>query len=599
MVVLEPDSVAAVQAKINSTAAMASMFDLTPIEFPIVFRENGDWAQYVDEYNADGTMRAPGVCIIDPDGNFYAANHFMTLAHPGIDWVVRRVDEVLGARQPVDTILALDRSGSMGYPPPSGGSPDMKIDILKDAVGVFLDVWEANAVPGDRVGVVDFNGDLGQYVDPITTDNLVPVPDSVPDVDLYVRGLSHGGITCMGGAVANGLDALEESGRRHIILFSDGMQNCNPVLVEDGPFIQILHVDPADVGAHDFVDYILGDSGIAPKPGIDLEDFDTRIHTIGVGLSGSPWTDLMSEIASETHGLHFETPAPEIDLQNFYLNDLLESFKGATPQLVQHPHGTFGPAEGYAQDRCWINSTARWLTVVLSWQGDPDQNQLLCTLEAPDGTLIEIHSRTKAAPRRRVISMPLPTYHYDRLVNHAGEWRLHIMGRAKESVPYQVFWIVDDWHVHFDVATIDRSYRVGESLLLQATLLQDGEPLSARQIQKAMVRVASPTVDLGEFLDSYKVDPAEWKRAKERGEELELISETELKLYALSQDKEAIAHCTKMSVQSVAMDYEQGKLVNKIEFTQPGMHRFDLYVDALDRKGYHIVRTRTLNVFVK
>ena len=152
----------------------------------------------------------------------------------------------------------------------------------------------------------------------------------------------------------------------------------------------------------------------------------------------------MSEVASQTNGLFYETPAPEVDLQNFYLNDLMESFKGATPQIIHHALDAFNPQKTKAKETCWINSTAQWLTVALTWQGEADRNRLTCNLEAPDGTLVEIHSRTKTAPRRLVISMPLPTYHYGRLVDHVGQWRLHVYGSSEGDVSYQVFWIVDD-----------------------------------------------------------------------------------------------------------------------------------------------------------
>lgn len=482
---------------------MASYLDLTPTEFPIVFRENGDWAQYVDEYKADGSMAAPGTAIIDQMGNFYAVNHFMTLPAPGIDWVVRKVDELLGGRRPVDTILALDRSGSMGDPPPSGGSPDPKIDILKDAVGVFLDVWEANAVPGDRVGIVDFHGSVNCYIDPATSSNLVPLLDSLADVTGYVMGLTDSGITCMGGAMAMALDALAESGRRHIILFSDGMQNCNPVLVEDGPFLQILHVDPGDVADYDFVEYIFGDSGVPPKPGTDLSDFDTRVHTIGVGLSGPPWTDLMSEIALESEALHFETPAPEVDLQNFYLNSLMEAFKGATPQILKRTYKEFNQEEGYAQETCQINNTARWLTVVLSWTGNPHKDELVGLLEAPGGHLIELTGRVKTSPRRLIFSMPLPTYSYDKLVHHAGTWRLHIMGRTQGATPFQCFWIVEDHRVVFDLEYPRKQYAAGTTLPIAINLTLDGEPIPANAIRQAQARVTYPARSPSDLLSRY------------------------------------------------------------------------------------------------
>jgi hypothetical protein len=604
LVALKPDTFAALQTNIAASGSYPARYDLTPVEYPIIFRENGDWTQYIDEYHANpfpppSTLPdTPGISIIDTAGKFYAIRHGSYDVHAGIDWVVRTVDELLGGRQPVDTILALDRSGSMSSPPPSGAS-DPKISILKDAVGVFLDVWEANAVTKDRVGVVDFSDTVHQYSHPVTGAHLVPLATDSLAVRSYISSLSAGGWTCMGGAVAKGLDKLASSARRHIILFSDGMQNYNPVLADVGWPLQILNVAPAAVGSYTMVTGIHGDSGVPPKTGQDLNSFDTHIHTIGVGLPGSPWTDLMSRVAVQTYGLHFHTPAPEVDRQNCYVNDLLESFKGATPQLAQYTLGTYDPEESYAQDNCWINSTARWLTVVLSWQGNPDENRLLCNLEAPDGTVIEIHGRTRTAPRRRIISMPLPSYHYDRLVKHAGKWRLHIMGTTKAAVPYQVFWIVDDRRVQFDIEPVDRVYRVGDTFPVKARLLQDGEPLPPARIEEATVRAASPAVDLRAFLSDYHIDPAEFERMKKKMIELGLTSEDEFKLHILCRDKDAVARCTATRVRSIPMKLLRGDWVARFTFEIAGIHRFDLHMTALDDEKQPIVRARTLNVFVE
>lgn len=606
MVAMEanPDTLAGLQNNIVATGSMLAQYQLTPIQYPIVFRENGDWAQYVDEYKSnpfpppDTLPASPGIAIINQTGRFYAIRSGSFDTHAGIDWVVKKVDELLGGRQPVDTILALDRSNTMNDLPPLGGQ-DPKIAILKDAVGVFLDVWETHAVPGDRVGVVDFSDTVRQYSQPSTGAHLVPVATDTSAVHSYVDSLVADGWTCMGGAVAESLDALAASGRRHIILFSDGMQNYNPVLVDVNVLqIQILRVDPANVGEYKLITGIYGDSGVPGKPGQNLADFGTHIHTIGVGLEGQPWSELMSSVAWQTDALYFQTPAPAADLQNFFINDLLESFKGATLQLVQHTLGTYDRTAGYAQDSCWINRTARWLTVVLSWQGNPDHNQLVCNLEAPDGTLIELQSRIKAAPRYRVISMPLPPFHHDRLINHVGQWKLHIMGTTRGAVTYQVFWTVDDRHVHFEIPRVERLYHVRDDYLLWGQLLEDGEPIPASRIQQSTVRVASPVVNLEQFLREYKIAPARLRRLRREAKELKLTSEEEVKLYALSQDKEAVAQCAQQRIQSIPMNFQDGKLTSSVNFTIPGIHRFDLHVSALDRQGSRIVRTRTLNILV-
>jgi hypothetical protein len=64
---------------------------------------------------------------------------------------VRAVAEA-GPERPVDLVLVLDRSGSMGTTPP--GSPDSKLQILKSSVNEFLN---NNFTANDRIGMVSFS----------------------------------------------------------------------------------------------------------------------------------------------------------------------------------------------------------------------------------------------------------------------------------------------------------------------------------------------------------------------------------------------------------------------------------------------------------
>ncbi len=582
---------------------------LSSITYPIVLRlsgdlgPNGDWARYVDEYDGYGgpnTPSWPGIAIVDKAGKFSAVRAYPggnANLHKEVDWAVKTIDALLGGRQPIQVALALDRSGTMSELPPSGGSVS-KIDILKDAVNVFFDVWEAHTVIGDKVAVVDFSDSVSQYAQSGSGAVLVPLGPNAISVRSYVGSLIGGGWTCMGGAIAQALDTVQ-AGRRHIILFSDGMQNYNPVLADvDSGSIQILKVAPADAGNFQLLDGIFGDSGVPPKPGKNLRDFDTRIHAIGVGLPGPPWSDLMSRIAGETGGLHFETPAPLADLQSFYINALLDAFAGATPQLVQHSQGVFDPQTRPPEELCRLNGTAQWLTLVLSWEGDPDRNRLECCLEAPDGTLIEIASRTRSAPKRCVVSMPLPTFHYNRLVSQVGCWRLHILGVTSAPTAYQVFWIVDDAQVHFSIDRIRTPCHVGQLAHLTAKLDYRGGPVSALQIQDAVVRLAAPTTDIQQFLRTYRADSSVLRRLKADASFRELPSEMALKLRALSLDKEAVAQCTRMEQKNLPLAIEKGRFTTSVRLEKSGIHRFDFQVKALDHHGHLVTRSRTLNLWV-
>lgn len=609
---LEPDTVAALQSLIPTRIGMSSYGPLAGITYPIVQRENGDqsspnwdWRRYVDEYDGYGGPGAgswPGIAVIDKTGAFSGVRAYPAAsynAHSEVDWVVKTVDQALGGRQPVDIVLALDRSGSMASLPPSGGAAS-KMDVLKDAVGVFLDVWESHSVPKDRAGTVDFDDAVSQLTQSGTGSPLLPLATEANIVRSYVQGLYPDGLTCIGGAVAKSVDALSASARKHVILFSDGMQNFNPVLARLNyqPDIRILDVDPANVANYELVECIYGDSGIPPKPAQTLRSFNTHIHTIGVGVSGQPWSDLMTGVAAETDGCHFETPAPEVDLQNFYLNALIDSLQGATPQLLRHSYGTFDSTRALPPDDCWVNTSCRWLSVVLSWQGDPDHNQLQCNLEAPDGTLVEISGRTRWAPRRLAISLPLPVYHRDRLIDHVGRWRLRVTGATAGAVGYQVFWVADDPRVHFDVVRLDRQYCVGDTLLAWASLLEADDPVPLSRLEECTLRVASPVVDADRFLREHAV-PVVLARQYEKGvEDRDLSPANGLKLWALTQDGEALSRYTKKRTQAVRMTCKEGKATHAIRLAKSGLHTLSLEASGVDRRRARISRTRTISVWV-
>ena len=419
-------------------------------------------------------------------------------------------------------------------------------------------------------------------------------------VDAYVSGLSVGGMTSMGGATATALDELASSTRKHIILFSDGMQNYNPMLA-DTPTdqIQILEVDTADVGDHDLVSWVYGDTGVAGKPRQDLSSFGTHIHTIGVGVPSSPWTELMDQVAVQTDGTQFQTPAPELDLQSFYITDLLESFKGATPQLLRHRHHSFSPKNCPLTDSCWLSSTVKRLTIALTWQGDPDRNQLCCALEAPDGTLLDLHERTMASPRRRIITIPLPVYHRGRLLNPAGKRHLHVTGRVRQEIPCQVFWIADDHRVHLHFGWRKRLYRVGDSLKINVQLTQDDKPLPTSAIRKTALTVDAPAVNHQRFFNEYRVSAAKLRSARKKMKWPGPYTDSAVKLFVLNHDKEAVAKVTRTIGKRVRLESTRDALSGAFTFTKPGIHRFTMNVESDDRQDGRVVRTTTGSVYVR
>ena len=350
-------------------------------------------------------------------------------------------------------------------------------------------------------------------------------------------------------------------------------------------------------------DYRLGNMALdSEDPGRVVAVFDWEMATLGAPLADLGymliyWIEAGDGPAAE----HLEPriTAPALDLQSFYIADLLESFKGATPQLLRHQHATFTPGSGPLTDSCWISSTVRRLIIALTWQGDADRNQLTCALETPDGTLLELHERTSASARRRILTIPLPAYHRGRLVDTAGRWRLHVTGSVKQEVPCQIFWIADDYRIHLRLDWPRRLYRVGDTLRLNAQLVKDKEALASKKIHKAMLNVTAPVVNFQRFFKEYKVSPAKLQSAKKQMKWPGLHTDSAVRLFVLSQDKRAVTQVTKTSRRRVPLKSERGALTGSFSFKKTGVHRLTLEVDTVDRLGEHVVRTTTNSVYVR
>ncbi len=153
------------------------------------------------------------------------------------------------ARDPVDVALVLDVSGSMDEISVGGAAP--RIEVLRDAVELFVETWRRFTVPEDRLGIVYFES----AVEPALLDGAISTlfcPHHREFVD-DVRDHPTGNLTALGGGVLSGVRSFEAGAvRRHAIVVTDGMQNVSPIVTESG--IEVVFFD-------------LGDTLVEPGPG--------------------------------------------------------------------------------------------------------------------------------------------------------------------------------------------------------------------------------------------------------------------------------------------------------------------------------------------
>ena len=130
-------------------------------------------------------------------------------------------------------MLTLDFSGSMSAPACPGCAT--RADVLKDAVELFVQLWSAVSVPSDRMGVTYFRTDVEQF--DLAGETLPLLSDGGDDIIGDVNGQMPGNSTAMGGGLQRAIEALDglaDTPIRRIILFTDGMQNVNPMVQSVG-----------------------------------------------------------------------------------------------------------------------------------------------------------------------------------------------------------------------------------------------------------------------------------------------------------------------------------------------------------------------------
>ena len=196
-------------------------------------------------------------------------------------------------------MLALDMSGSMLAPAcPGCGS---RLDVLKDSVEIFASLWSMLGRADDRLGATYFRTTVDGFQ--LAGDALpvlgAPPPANVGALvaDVHAQSTVSGNRTSMGGGLQRAIEALaalppDAASRRHVVLFTDGMQNTNPMVLEvtAAPPRHEIADEPGRLS-----------SGVVPSlPPVRLDALSgITVDTIGVG-AGQAFVDLLGAIAAQT-----------------------------------------------------------------------------------------------------------------------------------------------------------------------------------------------------------------------------------------------------------------------------------------------------------
>ena len=386
-------------------------------------------------------------------------------------------------------MLALDISGSMSIPACPGCSAS-RLDVLKDSVELFAQLWLMMGRPNDQLGVTYFSTAVSQFQ--INNETLPALtPSNVNAIIADVRSKSPTNLTAMGGALQRSIESLNTlppnpaAPPRHVILFTDGMQNVNP----------IVHEISANPPQHDIIDEPgRPASGVTPTNlRLDMLSGIT-VDTIGLG-TGQAFVDLLAAISRESGGLTPAGPtgvarstANAEDLRQFFVEQLIETLRGFSPQLVGYRRGALGK-DGAAEPFA-VNKSARKLLFKVSWP----QGQKLEVRALKDGTDLTSSARIVSGTFYRILAFDSPAKGASGALS--GDWKLRIVGAR--GVAYEAAAIVDEPELRFWARLGETRNQVDLPLSLTVEVRADKRPVDGPTSVTATV--ARPRVAIGNLL---------------------------------------------------------------------------------------------------
>jgi uncharacterized protein YegL len=474
-------------------------------------------------------------------------------------------------RNRLNVVMILDKSGSMGDPPPGGGAAS-KWDILKAGLSSFLGQWEleSNAPTDDDIAVVLFDNTAQVAVIPTSTDTYLRRSQGLSHVnDLFTGGgaPSPGGSTSIGGGLVsaksiNETHALTDPvGDPVFILITDGMQNTQP-MVHD--------LNPQTV---DTVAAILPDWG-AP------------IQTVAFGGPVTTDTNLLDHMANQTLGKSLE-PITDLGMASTLAQHLVNTLKGNTVSLALNIEGSvshgFGPVHTFLVD----GSVSR-IIFNLQWR----------TNSIPNGLGLQVFP-PGADP---ATATPLTTIHRDAQFSTAqaidvtpataGTWSVRAVGMQANTnerpFQYSLTAILQETRLDYAFLFESPNQGTGDRIKLRAEVAWLGQPLTGLGSNAIRATISRPNEAIGTILHGTDVPPSVLDPNSPPPDSTRLSR----KVKAVAQNGDLLNRVKPQQVTTIALqDDGNGNYSGTFDDTSvPGQYEFDVMLEWDTQQTGHIKR---------
>ena len=397
--------------------------------------------------------------------------------------------------RPVDVVFVFDRSGSMGADVRVTGADRKKMDQLRDAASLFLDLMRNDG--DDGLAQVSFNGDarIDSGATGLPRNALAKMNSEAAFFNARqdIAELDSGGWTDLLEALqlAEEIQTVDPSadGRRKIVVFfSDGMHTEDGDPLSALPSLQAAGVQVYSVG--------FGTEGATDRSGIDVQ--------------------LLQALASVGDESKFAVTSDPLELNKFFVDALA----GATRRdVIVDPFGLLHPTEE-ATVPIIVNSQDKKVTFTVTW--DTPRARLETRVRTPGGHLIDLNqlggfggkvSRVRGPQGAETyehitIDLPLPI---GMETEHGGIWEMLVHNQADgggSAARYSASAISDSTiHLEFPAPKpAGDGFAVGEPMPLSARLTGfKNVPIRSATVTATPI---VPSQSIGDFLASHAVPPS-------------------------------------------------------------------------------------------
>lgn len=349
---------------------------------------------------------------------------------------------------PASIELVLDRSGSMSGAAPGG----TKMDALKAAGHLFADLVPTGQ--GEEMGSVEFD-DAFSVLTPFAS--YVAAQRSA--IESGIDTLSPRNFTSIGGGMQLGQSELAgASGRKVMVVFTDGLENTPPTIASVEPQVIVAGIET---------------------------------YAVGLGQPQNISVAALSQLAVTSGGRFFQTDDTLI-LRKDFVEVLADAFRqnmAADPTLVL-------PSGQSAEVPVLITDCERRISFVTNW--DNPSSNIELEIVSPTGTVYTATSplanqlvRFGARPGYRFLQVAFPPLDPGSGLavgpQRIGTWVMRLkavsLAGPTERCTTSVF-VESDLAMRISVKTSD----VGAPIQVQALLRHDGTPVANAQVRLTLAR---------------------------------------------------------------------------------------------------------------